>query len=63
MSEGGGPTLFKIGAKADGLKQTALGTLTGEKTFALEFEKAPVSADDVLGSIGQGAASVKAVLP
>jgi alkylation response protein AidB-like acyl-CoA dehydrogenase len=61
--EDGGPTLFKIGAKADGLKQTALGTLTGEKTFALEFEGVPASAGDIIGGVGQGAACINAVLP
>jgi len=63
VSDGGGSTLFKIGGKADGLKTTALKTLTEEKTFALVFEGAFVSADDAIGEIGQGAAYVKAILP
>jgi alkylation response protein AidB-like acyl-CoA dehydrogenase len=56
-----GPTLFRIDSHADGLKQTFLPTLTGEKTYALVFDDVEIPAENILGQIGQGNAYLKSV--
>jgi len=56
-----GPTLFRIDSHADGLKQTFLPTLTGEKTYALIFDDVEIPAANILGQIGQGNVYLKSV--
>ena len=62
-SKASGPTLFKVSGKASGLKKIPLNTMTGERTFGVVFEDVKVSENDLVGSIGQGAAYVDKVLP
>jgi len=58
-----GPTLFKISPKVTGLKMTPLNPMRLEKIFAVYFENVEVSEKDILGSIGEGAMIIEAILP
>ncbi|MFC1895633.1 acyl-CoA dehydrogenase family protein [Thermodesulfobacteriota bacterium] len=62
-SESGGPTLFKIGTQTPGQELVPLATLSGEKTFAVTYENATVSSDDIIGEVGKGAEYLERVLP
>ena len=57
------PTLFLVDPRAEGLRLFPLDTLTGEKAFALEFDRARVAADCTVGSIGQGNAHLRRLWP
>lgn len=57
------PTLFLVDPQTEGLKISPLDTLTGEKAFALEFDRARIAADRTVGSIGQGNAYLRRIWP
>jgi alkylation response protein AidB-like acyl-CoA dehydrogenase len=60
---GSGPTLFRTNNDAAGLEQTALPTLTGEKTYALVFGNVELPAENIVGEIGQGNDYLNSVIP
>ena len=62
-SGSGGPTLFKVGKNAAGQKITFLDNMTEEKTFAVTYENAEVSAEDIIGSVGEGNTYLNKILP
>ena len=59
----GGPTLFKIDGKADGLEKTLLDTMTGEKTFAVTFENVRTGPENIIGEPGKGDIYLDRILP
>lgn len=58
-----GPTLFIVDARVDGLHLTSLRTITGEKLYAVCFEKAPAYQKDIIGEIGEGSCQMDRLLP
>jgi alkylation response protein AidB-like acyl-CoA dehydrogenase len=62
-SRSSGSTLFKTKAKGPGIQLTPLNTITGEKYFAVTYTDYQATAEDVLGSLGKGAAYVEKVMP
>lgn len=59
-----GPTVFRTTGRSQGVKIVSLDTpLTGEKLFAVFYEEAPLSRDDILGVPGRGIDYIEKVLP
>jgi len=57
----GGPTIFKLSAKAAGLDVIPLHTLTEERFFALVCDGVKLAAGDTIGAPGQGGDSLNAL--
>jgi len=62
-AEKGGPTLFLVDPKADGLEIAPLDTLAKAKAFALRFDRTRVHADRILGGAGRGNAALGRIWP
>ena len=51
----GGPSIFMVNSKSEGLHLSTMETITDEKKYSLRLENVKVSAKNVIGKIGQGA--------
>jgi 3-oxocholest-4-en-26-oyl-CoA dehydrogenase beta subunit len=60
---GHGPTLLVVDAKAAGVSTSSMNTITDEKSYAVVFNNAKVSADSIVGKTGTGNSVIQYVLP
>jgi len=58
-----GPTLYCIETKTDGVTCTPLNTLYGENKCVVHFNNVKVTADQIIGDIGNGNYCVEKILP
>jgi len=59
----GKPTLFRVAPGLAGQKRTPLEVIGGEKTFAIVCDNMPLSAQDRIGPVGEGAIALHKVIP
>lgn len=62
-SGSGGPTLFRVDAKAEGQEIVSLDTLAQEKLFAVIYKNVKVPAENAIGAVGRGHTYLEKVLP
>ncbi len=58
----GGPTLFMIDAKSDGISLAPMDTITDDKAYSVELDKVFVSAENIIGDIGKSTEYVETML-
>lgn len=58
----GGPTLFMIDAKSDGVSLEAMDTLTDDKVYTVNLDKVNVAPENIIGDIGNSATYMEMML-